>query len=285
MNYSPKSQRRARKLGADWEKDGLSVALDWRYDYFVDYLSLSPSYQKVRLYHHGKLELSDLPDDYERLIEVYKDVGDLSVTSSEDWWLKIGMRLFGLKAPVPVIKQLGVLDENQTNLNISWDKHNSVMLSVPLALTRTEVIKQMRQILSEYEFASITNEHIATKYTLYKSRLRKDTLGDGLDALIFYNKNEPLWVIGYALMLVRSQLFDISEFTELNAYKYSDQKRVLAIATSRLVKRALCIAENAARGIFPSDKPIKNQDNKIVSVRSISDTKRKAGRPTKVSKK
>jgi hypothetical protein len=54
-------------------------------------------------------------------------------------------------------------------------------------------------------------------------------------------------------------------------HEYSWQKEVLSIAARRLIRTAVLIAENAARGRFPSDKSFKQA--------MMGDYKRKPGRP------
>jgi hypothetical protein len=95
----------------------------------------------------------------------------------------------------------------------------------------------------------------------------------GLQALRAYEKGMPLWQIGNRLKLILGQCFDESLLDKPKAYLYSDNKEVLSIAASRLIKTAALVAENAARGRFPSDKPFKEA--------MLDPFKRKAGRPKK----
>ena len=58
---------------------------------------------------------------------------------------------------------------------------------------------------------------------------------------------------------------------DLNDHNLADRKELLSIAASRLIKTAALVAENAARGRFPSD----NIFNEAIT----TPYKRKAGRP------
>jgi hypothetical protein len=59
--------------------------------------------------------------------------------------------------------------------------------------------------------------------------------------------------------------------------KYSYNKELLSIAASRLIKTATLVAENAARGRFPSNKPFIEA--------KLSKNARKAGRPIGTKRK
>ena len=99
----------------------------------------------------------------------------------------------------------------------------------------------------------------------------RQTLQQGLDALRLYKKGIPLWRIGNKLRLIPAQCFDEVKSENENNFQYSDQKEILAVAARRLIRTAVLVAENAARGRFPSDKPFAEA--------IMGDYARKAGRP------
>lgn len=87
------------------------------------------------------------------------------------------------------------------------------------------------------------------------SKLHIETLTAGVDALKYYKREMPLWQIGNRLRLIPAQSLDEREESEHKAYQYSQQKELLSIAARRLIRTAVLIAENAARGRFPCYKP------------------------------
>jgi hypothetical protein len=106
--------------------------------------------------------------------------------------------------------------------------------------------------------------------------LRVDTLQNGLTALRLYKKRLPLWKIGNQLRLIPAQSFIESDTGDILAADLADRKELLSIAASRLIRCAALVAENAARGRFPSDKSF--------SEAITMPYKRKAGRPTGTKK-
>jgi hypothetical protein len=90
-----------------------------------------------------------------------------------------------------------------------------------------------------------------------------------------YKRGLPLWKIGNELRLIPAQSFIEKDVDEIEI-DLADRKEILGIAASRLIKTAALIAENAARGIFPSNKNLKTA--------ITTSYKRRAGRPHKAQK-
>jgi hypothetical protein len=189
-----------------------------------------------------------------------------------DWWEKIGKRIYGISAPLPNVKVVGALDSENKELTNKWNGVNSVVAELPLNLTLPQALKQLRKQLADYQFSAALPIQTAPLYQLSNSKLRIDTLQNGLTALRLYKKGFPLWKIGNHLRLIPAQSFIESEAGEILEDELGDRKELLSIAASRLIRCASLVAENAARGRFPSDKNF--------SEAITTPYKRKAGRPT-----
>jgi hypothetical protein len=260
---------RVEVLGADFAKHGLAVAQDWRYDLVCDYLKLSPSYQAVRSHKRG--EQVELPADNVQVEQVYADFGDLYKIREADWWGKIGRQLYGITAPLPQVQRLGSLDAMKTAIRANWQGIDSVVVEIPLALTLPQALRQVRKAIEKEAFAAALPAQVAPKYQLAKSKLRIETLTAGVDALKLYKRGMPLWQIGNHLRVVPAQCFDDSKAFESHKQLFSENKEILSIAARRLIRTAVLVAENAARGRFPSDRPFAEA--------MMGDYRRKAGRP------
>ena len=103
------------------------------------------------------------------------------------------------------------------------------------------------------------------------SKLRKETLTAGVDALKYHECGMPLWCIGNRLRLIPAKSFDKREVNKDNAFLYSEQKELLSIAARRLIRTAVLVVKNAARGRSPCDKPFAEVQ--------MDYYKRKPGRP------
>jgi hypothetical protein len=255
-NLGRKRLPRLMTLGADFDKSGLSVKPDPRYDLVCDYLKASPSYESVMRKMAKQKSPYPLPKDYKAVAEVVKDFGAIYKMREADWWDKVGKQLYGISAPLPNVNVLGTLDSGNQSIATNWNGIDSVIAELPLNLTLAQAMKQLRKQLVDINFSAAIPKQAAPKYQLSNSKLRIDTLQNGLTALRMYKRGLPLWKIGNELRLIPAQSF-IEKDTDKIEINLADRKEILSIAASRLIKTAALVAENAARGLFPSDKPIK----------------------------
>jgi hypothetical protein len=261
---------RLLNLEANLGSDGVSVAPDWRYDLVCDYLKASPSYRAVRKLINGR-RVAALPKDFSVVHKVVLEFGDIHRMQEVDWWQKVGKDLYGIATPLPDARGLGVLTASEPAINAKWSGLDSLVLELPLAMTQASALKQIRKLIDAQPFAAQLPPQIAPKYELAKSKLRVETLSTGLLALRYYEKGMPLWQIGNRLGLIPAQTFDERGLAKEEHHKVSYEKEVLSVAARRLIRTALLVAENAARGRFPSDKPFAEA--------MMDGYKRKAGRP------
>ncbi len=269
---------RVHTHSANFEDHGVSAPEDWRYDAVSDYLLQSHSYLAVKDKAEGKQQRYPLPADYAQVFSVYQDFGDFRAYRESRWWESEGMHLFGLKAPLPKVTVEGTLDTGNKSISSKWAGLDSILLKVPTSLTAQQALKQIKAQLSKQTLASEVTGSVAPKYKLLRNRLRQDTVTLGAHALNRYRRksNIPLWKIGHELELVPSMVFELED-EALNPENYSVEKATLATAARRLVKQAILIAENAARGRFFTDKNF---------TEAMTHTyQRKAGRPVGTSRK
>jgi len=274
-NLGRKPLPRLITFGAEFDKSGLSVKPDPRYDLVCDYLKASPSYESVMRKMAKQKSPYPLPKDYKVVAQVVKDFGLIYRMKEADWWDKVGKQLYGISAPLPNVKVLGTLDSSNTSVPTKWNGIDTVIAELPLNLTITQAMKQLRKKLEGLNFSATLPKQTAPKYQLSNSKLRIETLQNGLSALRMYKRGLPLWKIGNELRLIPAQSFIEKDVDEIEI-DLADRKEILGIAASRLIKTAALIAENAARGIFPSNKNLKTA--------ITTSYKRRAGRPHKAQK-
>lgn len=269
-NFGRRKLPRVEEQGASFETDGVFAASDWRYELLLDYLLLSPSYQAVTKNQGKTVGEINLPLDVNRVHDVFDDFGDIRRIGEARWWKSRGKELFGVKAPEPVVRVLGKLTATNNSQVTAWCGVDELVVTLPLGLTRATALKRLAKQLMDVPFAEAMPRDIKPKYALYPSKLRKETLVSGVDALKMYHLNEPLWRIGNRLRVVPAQCFDEQEAV-LNPRDYKENRIVLSIAARRLIRCAILVAENAARGRFPSNKPFPEA--------MLEEYQRKAGRP------
>jgi hypothetical protein len=168
-----------------------------------------------------------------------------------------------------------------------------LIVSLPLTLAPVQVIKQLKTIMDGYEFSTAMSGEIEPpKYCLATSKLQKQTILDAFDAFRLYLSGRPLWQIGNILELIPEQCFNESILKGEKPHLVRENKRILGIAASREVKRGFNLAENAARGRFPSDSAATDYFNRQWNFgftptgikANPSSSKRKVGRPPKREK-
>ena len=257
MKNSPKTRFPLLEFRADFDQSGVSVTPDWRYDLICDYLKASPSYESVYRKLRGQKTPYSQPKDYKLVEQVSKDFGAIYEMNEVAWWQQIGMQLYGIKAPTAKVRLAGELNENSKSISINKSVHQSLVFEIPLSLTISEVVKQVKQLAKGYDFSKSLPKILKPKYQLEKIKLRQKNLQQGLQALRMYKKKMPLWQIGNRLNLVPSQTIDEVLLETKMAYKYSQNKEIMSIAASRLIRNAGLVAENAARGRFPNNRPFK----------------------------
>ena len=263
--------------GSDFTDSGLHAAHDWRYELLVDYLKLSPSYSLACSEKKSLLKASQLPKDWKKVMATYSDFGNVHKIRESQWWTSVGQHLFGIKAAKSEVFVLGhsaeelVLNEDMKQAGQAWSemsKPKSMVIVIPINQTKLSALKQIREIIKQTEF-TVSKSAIEPKYKLLPTKLREHTLAHGVTALKLYKGGMQLWEIGYQLGLSEVSSRDIDDGKDLSV-----AKSYLQTLASKLIHKAELIAENAARGRFPSDKAF--TEAVLVS------NQRKVGRPRKV---
>jgi hypothetical protein len=256
---------------SNFELDGRFAPRDWKYELVVDYLKASPSYKLMSKILKKGYDPKEFTNDGQLVAQVVNDFGPIYRMQENEWWEKYGMNLYGVQRPELKVKDHGVLTEERKSIAVKFEHSESVVIEVPPTIGKTKALAQINQILISHNLSESNAAKLKPKYQFTNSKLSRRTLQLGLDALRQYQKNIKLWEIGNNLRLIPAQVFDP---TTTDASNHSYNKLVLGIAASRLIKKAALIAENAARGNFPSDKPLKEA--------MLNKFTRPSGRPKKL---
>jgi hypothetical protein len=278
MKKLQKAIIRTEEMGANFHADGVSVAMDWRYDVLMDYLRHSHSFQAVRQHKLGKPCPYPLPQDYSAVEAVVDDFSGFMVQRERDWWDKEGKVLFGIKAPAHDVHLTGLLTAGTPQVSAAWQGIDLAVIEIPLHLQPSKALRQIKDLLTAHHQSAALNitKSIAPKYQLQKSKLHREKLAQGAHALWRYEQGMPLWKIGNKLRLAPASVFDEAE-AEASPKDYEDHKKELATRARRLISFAALVAENAARGRFPSCEPF--------SEAMLNTYQRDAGRPKGSTKK
>jgi hypothetical protein len=271
-----------------WEESGLFAASDWRYDALVDYLKLSPSYKLVCEWARkgSKAIPINAPKDWKQLVKTYEDFGDVWRIPESRWWDSRGKALFGIKAAKAQTFAIGHSDsiylinsKSVAQSQKTWqDMANPecIVIAIPTSQTKQMALKQISAIIRSNTFANSKPRAIKPKYELIRSKLREPTIKLGTIALKMYQTGASLWHIGNTLNLSPAHhiQLDGDGHPKSNELNLAEKKVRLGILASKLINKAELIAENAARGLYPTDAPCRH------AMKFESKT-RKVGRPSK----
>jgi hypothetical protein len=267
-----------REKGVYW-RDGVYAKEDYRYWAMYEYLKLSPSFIAVWSRLENVTSPYPLPEDADIVEPVVKDFRHIFGMPAWKWWGKHGKYLFGTTAPGPQVIIAGRLSEKNKALTVPWDRNDAVIARIAVNQSKQDALKELEveldRLIAKRQFSVATTDQSAPKYVFLNNRIREATLAVGSEVLTYYCMKRvlPLWWIGNLLGVIPGQCFERDDLPRMATDELAQRKRVLSIATSRIIRTSLLIAENAARGRFPCASPFPQA---MVSV-----FERKAGRPTK----
>lgn len=264
--------KRNKKLtvdGGDFDNGEFNAEPSRLYGLWFRFLQLSPSYELARRYRErkGRLSATDkarLPADFDQVLKVFDDFGDVQRTFFKPWLLERGLALFGEVGSKPKTQTVfrmrdnpGAVERAQRNLQLyfeqNWIPQNRpdiVVVAIPIHQPITQARKDIARTISLYVKGK--KKASTAKYTILGKGMHKKSLRVTLDQLhvrTMYPEMK-LWELGLYAGVSKTYCKLYGPKTERTAANYEDLRRV-EMMTSRQLKLAKWIAENAARGKFP----------------------------------
>jgi len=253
------------------ESDGRWASQVAMFLLWFEYLAVSPSYELARRFRAGELTNADkakLPVDFDAVLSVYDDLGDVQRVRFEDWWLETAIRFFGHKGAKPKVTGFGVLrceapdpkatlqEKAATYVDSYWQaegRQTSVVAAIPVGLSKAQIARQVNQLLEHFPAQQRTIARDVPKYQLVKRRAEATSLNRYL-LCVWLKAALPkmsLWRIGALASLSNAYSSQLDPKAKMARHEKTDERYALKILTSRAINRGMMIAENAARGIFP----------------------------------
>lgn len=220
-------------------KYGLKDRVLGKHEVYFQYLQISPSYwlahKKLGL--KESLEKDELPADFKAVLALYKKVGDVFSITFNEWWEARGKRVL-----------------------VTQSSPDRVWLSVDLSKGRDKLLADYVKLLDELE-AKQKNKSANKGIELITNKIRLSSLRQRLNlvterAAYIENmvKKETLWTIGKSAGIASKWTKHI-RLDSKRTTKNMPVRNYLSILVSKNLKEALVLAENAARGSFPSLDP------------------------------
>ena len=251
------------------------------YRLWYEYLRLSTIYfqaHKERTFKGGltEQEIKDLPDDFDQVRKTYDAFGDVYKYPFRSWWTGwVGKaRLFGhtrskLQATTLAYVAQGHVTNREackTALDGYLDgSHNYyegnpgyLLLAVPLNGSRADILRAVNEQIED-DYLQLLH----AEYSLHGDRIHIETLTTTLRLLLMRAREpkSPLWKLGVkAGVSEKYANFDIN--IETLPSHLIDTVQIIENITSRTLRNALNIMDNAARGKFPCKDKIENSKPK-----------------------
>lgn len=207
---------------------------------FIDFLWVSPSYQlahKHRTIGLTKDEKKQKPKDFKRVLQVYDSCGDTINQSFDNWWKERGRELLRANQP----------------------KSDLIAYPVDLQQPTANLIQEFNQFITELKAARKAKP---SPITILSNKIKLGALHVKLELINEKGRLESRsskriehWRLAIQTDLKskwKAGLTPNSKKTDGNM----EARMTLGVLVSKHLKEALWIAENAARGVFPSLEPI-----------------------------
>ncbi len=257
---------------------------DGRYEFWPQFLRISPSYQLAHELWCGGVTAAQIPahvKDFDLVLETYEHFGDVFNRSTKKWWNEVASTLFapqiaGLNWKVHRVWQLGeAVDPNELGrvmndyCNITRPNLGSpltLLASIPLDMRYEDILNSLRQAFRHYRRTRQDVPDYQPPQSLYKIHSKKvetdklDLMLDLVYAIANKKATEKQYEVGFRVGVNRTLQRVHNDIEHLN----SEEKTRIGVRVNKLLEMALVAAENAARGKFyepkSSDMHIKKFD-------------------------
>lgn len=258
------------KSTKDWATKGIQgyVML------MLEYLRLSPTYELARKARASKLTASQkhlLPDDFDLVLKTYDEFGDVSSINFADWWATTGIDLYGSDYIKPQVRQIANIEkdeEYESGFSRALEQYfktfrqhegngPGLVLAIPLGMPKRAILKEVSKMINRTGI-TVPPKAQKAKRSLTAKRLRSAPLFIGLN-LLWAKAQHPDWAnwrLGVVAKVSPTNAVGLDISVKKASTKTVDQRYNMTVLTSRALKKAQYIAENAARGRFPDPNPI-----------------------------
>jgi hypothetical protein len=226
-------------FGSGWRQ--VTGNANYKHEYIFYYLMISPSYWLAHRQVHlnESIPESELPEDFDNVLTIYKKFGDVYSRHFIEWWGQTGKDLFA--------------DKNTKD---------RILISIDPTKPKQELLDDFMELLAKLDGRE--KKTPTSKIQFEVNKIRVTSLHNRFQLVLakaefFQNKikKEQLWKLAKYIGINSTKTKEI----RLNSKKTSanlETRTYLSILASKNLSDALCIAENAARGKFPSLGPIKS---------------------------
>lgn len=228
-------------------------------------------YSKEKREPLSKSEINQVLVNFNQVLETYDLFGDVSKTPFKEWWLKRGLDIYGSPHNKPKVCQIARIEMDEVfepHFNKNLEQYlgkirftegnpTSLVLGVPLGMPKSYLLRQISKLI-DLAGSPLPLKSQRASRPLAAKRLRSEPLFIQLRT-IMYRARLPevqLWKIGIHAKVSPKHGKVLNLELKKKTAASSQPKEHMAMLTSRALLKAKYVAENAARGIYPSSKKV-----------------------------
>ena len=270
-----KPDRFQRLTKLSFERHDIAVELDWRYPQLFDFLQISPSYRLAHFVARGEIAPGSrpLPRDFEQVERTYRAFGGVYRTYFGEWWFRTAQFRFGVSTvPKPhKFLRLNELEDAPNEpaeaIRAALDRYTAVerpaegmpaslIVAIPVSRDRRRVMREIEALI-EREFGPERSDDPETFMRLIDNKMREQTLINAMRVLQAQSAvpRAPLYMVGNYAKIAPHYWTD-PKIKRRESPEVLEKRMMMEIVTSRQLRRAYLLAENAARGRFPCLDPL-----------------------------
>jgi hypothetical protein len=261
------------KRSIDYRRDGIWATKVGFHMLWFEYLALSPSYQLAHLERTNRLPKSqhaDLPKDFDRVLEVYDDFGDVQRVLFHTWWRERGMELCGHSGDKPKVTRVAALGRKTQSFEkvkngvekycdedwMDQGRQNTLLVAIPIGMPKSRIAKELSAMMERYPDKNKYVRPARPKYPLIGKRQNAEMLFRYMHVTLVRSlmPERELWRVGVRSRVSATYSPELEVDADVVRHEGTYDRMMLTILTSRAILRARMISENAARGLFPTYK-------------------------------
>lgn len=254
-------ERKPLNLQRQGDKWARREDIAW-FQLWFNFLQLSPSYELARRSRTGELTGNEvLPANFDAVLAVYDNLGDVIAPRFVDLWREVGIQHFGFTGDKPSPALIGTVQHRGHNdlsnalagyMSGEWEQQGeptAIIAAIPVGLPKAQILKWLDGIMPE----PVKARPSEPTYKLHGKKLHRSGIWKYLRCVMVKaaNPDMTLWQIGEKVKL-SGTYSDQESRSKQQTYDQASDRKNLKELTSRALLRGQMIAENAARGIFPS---------------------------------
>lgn len=262
-----------------------AVAADWRFFNLFRFLRASRSYLIAHRLHEGQLLAALEPKGahFSAIKAVYTDLQSVYGRSFASWWDDRGQYMFGVavEPEIEIFAHLALYDDpdgdvlagilDRISEYLIWERPSLAsppvaLMAVPLVPNRGAMLRALNDLLTD-AFEAVSKSGKLSRWTMETNRIRQSTVEATWETLCHWAAfpDDQLWRVHHRASLYRRKKRAKGKVDD--RLPPVDDREDMASSTSRVLRRAYLLAENAARGRFPSFKRLPSDSIDFVAWR------------------